>query len=77
MSTLVSENMHSQFYEFGHKKNGNLKIMHNTTNEPTNVPRCGALSLLQTLLHFRGGVSSNRCYAKSKFLWSGDCVLGA
>jgi len=41
------------------------------------VPRCGALSLLQKTLHYRGGSSRNRCCAERKIVGSawltGDC----
>jgi hypothetical protein len=31
------------------------------TNGPRDVPRCGALSLLQKPLHYRGGSQENWC----------------
>ena len=31
------------------------------TSGPRDVPRCGALSLLQKMPHYRGGPSRNRC----------------
>ena len=38
---------------------GNLLAPH--TSGPRDVPRCGALSLLQKTPHYRGGSSRNRC----------------
>jgi hypothetical protein len=34
------------------------------TSGPRDVPRCGALSLLQKTLHYRGGSIKNRCYRR-------------